>query len=208
MLIDQHDGSACLRNDVGLVHLRAGRTERTVEQFRFRHGTGGGGIRTRVIEDASQRASQRSGQWCLGRVRQARRVWRSLGAVGNRVTGRRPWLVQGRLEGRRLIGRAFPVGRNRRFQDANGCLPASDGRAVPGAVERIPEAADDQRPDAARIAEPHFDFGRVDVDIDLPWINRHEQRQQRLASTRNEIAIGRTHSPDHQFITHRTTVDK
>ena len=42
----------------------------------------------------------------------------------------------------------------------------------------------------AAVAEAHFGFGRMHVDVDLARIERDEQRQHRMAVARQIIGIG------------------
>ena len=46
------------------------------------------------------------------------------------------------------------------------------------------------------------------VDVDLARGSVHEQRQQRIAALRQQVAVGRAHGADQQPVLHRAAVDE
>src|SRR5688500_15993338 len=70
--------------------------------------------------------------------------------------------------------------------------------AVPGLVERMAKTADNQPAHRRRVTEANFGLGRVDVDVDVLEWNLEEQRRDRMAVARDEIAVGGAQRPDQQ----------
>ena len=92
-----------------------------------------------------------------------------------------------------------------RLQHACSALRA---RAVAGALQRLPQAADDEAAHQGRIAEAHFGLGRMHVDIDGARIELDEDRQQRVTALRHQVAVRRAHGAEQQAVAHRPAVDE
>ena len=90
----------------------------------------------------------------------------------------------------------------------NAATPLAAEARWPAACSAAAKRIDQQRPHTARVAEAHLDLRRVHVDVDLLRRQRHEQRQQRMATTRDEIAVGGAHGADQQLVLHRPAVDE
>ena len=81
------------------------------------------------------------------------------------------------------------IGRARRPQHRRSSLLARCA-LLACLVERSAKAADDQAAHRRRIAEAHLGLRRVDVDVDLFERHRQEQRRDRMAVARDQVAVG------------------
>ena len=72
--------------------------------------------------------------------------------------------------------------------------------AVQGAVKEIV--------DHAPVTEAHFVLGRVHVDVDARRIDFEKQHERRVPAIEQHVAISLTHRVGHQFVAHRTAIDK
>ena len=173
------DAVARLSDDVVLVQLRAGGAQRAVLQ---RLGDGrreGAGVGARTSHHVERRLHR------LGQT-EHRRAARRGEVTASRPLERHDVRAQ-LLQCRRAIG---------------------SGSAVPGGMQRGGQRVDEQRAHAPAIAEAHLDLGRMHVDVDLLRRQRHEQRQQGMATARDEIAVGGAHGADQQLVLHRAAVDE
>ena len=87
----------------------------------------------------------------------------------------------------------------------------ADGRWAlrkPAFVQRMPQAADDQPPDPAGVAEADFGLGGVDVDVDLLAGKIDEQGEDRVAVAGEQVLIGGADGADQQAVLHRAAVDE
>ncbi len=139
VLVDDDDGIARLRQDVGLVQLRARGAERPVEQgLGDRRGVGA-----------------RIGTWC------GKRLERRLHRFGERRTT----IEAARRPDRPARGRSN--GTTLGFISSSVAAPPPAEARWPAAVQRGRERVDDERAHAGRVAEAHLCFRRVHVNVDL-----------------------------------------
>ena len=66
----------------------------------------------------------------------------------------------------------------------------------------------DQRADQTGVAEAHFGLGRMNIDIHLARIERHEQRHERVAVARQIVGVSGAHGSDEKLVAHRPAVDE
>ncbi len=146
VLIDDDEAVARLRHDIGLVHLRARRAERPVEQPRAR-------VR-RVRRARIGRGAPTSKAACAASAKPARRATR------RRRRRRRTRASPNR-------GAAAPPRRNAAMVASPPVVAARASLAR----QRFRSALNDQRAHQAGIAEAHFGLGRMHVDVDLARID-------------------------------------
>lgn len=77
---------------------------------------------------------------------------------------------------------------------------------MPGGIERLHQAANDERPDSAGLAKANLRLGRMNVDVHEVRVERDEQREQRVAAARYEIAVGTFDRADQQLVADRPAV--
>ena len=82
------------------------------------------------------------------------------------------------------------------------------GTAVTGCLERLPQSPDDQPAHRGGVAEADFGLGGMDVDVDLASGQLDEQRGDRVAVAREQVAVGGAQGPHEQPVLHRTRVDE
>ena len=87
-------------------------------------------------------------------------------------------------------------------------LPPVVAARVALARQRVLERRHDQGAHQAGVAKAHLGLGRMHVDVDLARIERHEQRQQRMAVARQIIGIGAAHRADQKLVAHRPAIDE
>ena len=147
VLIDDDDAVARLRHDVGLVHLRARRAERAVEQI----GRGLGDS-TRASADGAPMSNAA----CAASAKPASAV---APCVGKRRAGERA------SPSRRAAACAIRPER----RDGRG---AAGGRgALRVARQRLLQGAHDRAAHQPGIAEAHLGLGRMHVHVDLARID-------------------------------------
>ncbi len=161
VLIHDDEAVAGLRDDVGLVHLRAGGAERAIEQIRRRRHRRCG--HRAVGAPTSNAACAASARPCTSgaAARKAAGVDRSEGRRAapvpvERGSPRAPGLPAGTRS--RLRRRCSPRRGGLRAQAPSFSACTINARTRPG------------------IAEAHFGLGRMHVDVDLARVERHEQR--------------------------------
>ena len=76
------------------------------------------------------------------------------------------------------------------------------------AVDRPFEPRHDQPANQRRVAKPYLGLGGMDVYIDQTVRHIEEQRDQRMAVTREHIGIGATDRPDQQPVLDRPAIDE
>ena len=59
-----------------------------------------------------------------------------------------------------------------------------------------------------RIAKTHFGLGRMHIDVELAWVERDEQRDQRMTIARQIVGISGAHSAEQKLVAHRAAVDE
>ena len=87
-------------------------------------------------------------------------------------------------------------------------LPPVRRGALAFAQQRPLQRGDQQGAHQRRIAEAHFCFRGVHVDVDLARIERDEQRDDRMAVARQIVGIGAAHHADQELVAHRPAVDE
>ena len=172
VLVDDDEAVAGLRHDIGLVHLRARGAERPVEQV----GRGLGDA-TRV----SAAGAPTSKAACAASAKPAPQRGAARCGSGARASAASP--------SRRAAARA---GRNA----AMVALPPVVAARWPSRAQRLLQRAHDERAHQAGVAEAHLGLGRMHVDVDLARIERHEQRDDRMAVARQIVGIGAAHRAD------------
>ena len=80
--------------------------------------------------------------------------------------------------------------------------------AMPGLVQRAPEATDDQPARQLRVAEAHLGLRWMDVHVDLVGGHVEEQRHYRVPVARQHLGIGATHRAVEQPVLHGAPVDE
>ena len=74
--------------------------------------------------------------------------------------------------------------------------------------EGLAHRADQQRPDEAAVAEAHFGFGGMDVDVDLAGRAIDEQDGDAMTVARDEIECGGAQGARQQPVARRAAVDE
>jgi hypothetical protein len=70
------------------------------------------------------------------------------------------------------------------------------------------ERTQHQAAHAVHVAETNLGLGRMHIDVDLARRQRHKQRKQRRAATRDQIGIGGPHGAYQQAVSDRSAVDE
>ncbi len=96
----------------------------------------------------------------------------------------------------------------RRPHGEHGRRPAGGRRAVERLGEPLLHRPDDEAAHQARVAEAHFRFGGVDVDVDLARVAFDEQRDDRVPVSGQEIHVGRAHRAGEDLVAHGAAVDE
>ena len=189
VLIDDDDPFIRLSNDIGLVKLGPGGSERimpVIARLVYRFGCG-----RRCDVAPMIRLIQRPMEPMTGlRQRRVPRHRRRHAAAGG-LTGQEP--------GPRRIGR--PHGAEGRRTDRGG-------GPMSGFGERMLEGADDQPPNQTRIAEPHLGLRRMGIDVDRLGRDFKEQRQQGVPVVGEKIPVGGANRALQQLVPHRPAVDE
>ncbi len=187
VLVDDDQAVAGLRHDIGLVHLRARRAERAVDQL---------GRRLEALDAriGGRRADLEGGLRGFGEAER--------GAAARRRRSRAA--APASAASRRRRGAPSPAGGTPRWWRCRRWWR----RALALARQRLLQRAHDQPAHQAGVAEAHLGLGRMHVDVDLARIERDEQRQQRMAVARQIIGIGAAHRADQQLVAHRPAVDE
>ena len=81
-------------------------------------------------------------------------------------------------------------------------------REMPGRLERVAHGADEKGAHAGPVAEAHLGFRGVDVDVDVGGRHVDEEREQRIAALRHEVAVGRAHGAGDELVLDRAPVDE
>ena len=90
----------------------------------------------------------------------------------------------------------------------DGRAAASGGCARAFARERRFQRMHQQRAHQPGIAKTHFGLGRMHIHVELAWIERDEQRHQRMTIARQIVGIGGAHSAEQKLVAHRAIVDE